>query len=176
MKAVAAFFGKSVLRELTAEQVLSHAAEIRKAAGDRALLRAVHFFAENRRVDAMLAALERMNASSGTSGQAALFEYLGLVNQSGDSSWELLQNIYSPKNPREQGIAAALAITRQFIGAETPGAGACRIHGGGFAGTIQVYIPLDCLTAYTARMEGVFGPGSVTPLRIRPVGAAELRF
>jgi galactokinase len=175
MKAVAAFFGKSVLRELDPKDVLTHAAEIRKAAGDRALLRAIHFFAENDRVDAMLAALERAKAATGKARQRAIFDYLGLVDQSGDSSWELLQNIYSPKNSGAQGIALALAISRDFI--ETAGiVGACRVHGGGFAGTIQAYIPLDCLDAYTARMEGVFGAGTVTPLRIRPVGAAELRF
>ncbi|GHV77537.1 galactokinase [Spirochaetia bacterium] len=175
MKAVAAFFGKSVLREVDPKDVPAHAAEIRRAAGDRALLRAIHFFAENDRVDAMLAALERANAATGKARQGAIFDYLGLVGKSGDSSWELLQNIYSPKNPGEQGITLALAISRDFI--ETAGiVGACRVHGGGFAGAIQAYIPLDCLDAYTARMEGVFGAGAVTPLRIRPVGAAELRF
>jgi galactokinase len=176
MKAVAAFFGKTVLREVESREVLSHAAEIRKAAGDRALLRALHFFNENKRVDAMLAALEAANAAGGKAGQKAIADYLDLVNQSGDSSWELLQNIYSTKNPKEQGVGAALTITRNFIAAETAGSGACRVHGGGFAGAIQAYIPLDCLNVYKARMEGVFGAGAVTELRIRPVGAAELRF
>jgi galactokinase len=175
MKAVAAFFGKSVLREVDPKDVLAHAAEIRKAAGDRALLRALHFFAENNRVDAMLAALEKANAATGTAKQRAIVDYLGLVDQSGDSSWELLQNIYSPKNPNEQGVSLALAISRDFIETKTI-LGACRVHGGGFAGTIQSYIPLDCLDAYRVRMENVFGAGAVTELRIRPVGAGELRF
>jgi galactokinase len=175
MKAVAAFFGKSVLREVDPKDVLAHAAEIRKAAGDRALLRALHFFAENRRVDAMLAALERANAAAGTARQQAIFDYLGLVDQSGDSSWELLQNIYSPKKPGEQGVTLALAISRDFIGKASI-VGACRVHGGGFAGAIQAYIPLDCLDAYRLRMEEVFGAGAVTELRIRPVGAVELKF
>jgi galactokinase len=170
MKAVAAFFGKAVLRELTQEQVLAEASAIRKAAGDRAMLRAMHFFGENRRVDAMLAALEKQDMAG----------YLGLVNQSGDSSLELLQNIYSPKNPEEQGISIALALSRNFIETETasPGVcrGACRVHGGGFAGTIQAYIPLDCLDAYKVKMEAVFGAHSVTVLRIRSTGAAELCF
>jgi galactokinase len=170
MKAVAAFFGKTVLRELTLEQVLAEAPAIRKAAGDRALLRAVHFFGENRRVDAMLAALEKRDIAG----------YLGLVNQSGESSLELLQNIYSPKNPAEQGISIALALSRNFIETETTDTGicrgACRVHGGGFAGTIQVYIPLDYLDAYKVKMEAVFGANSVTVLRIRSTGAAELRF
>jgi galactokinase len=166
MKAVAGFFGKEVLRELGLEQVLDNAAGIRKAAGDRALLRAMHFFNENQRVDAQLAALERKDIK----------RFLSLVNQSGDSSDTLLQNIYSPKRPSEQGISTALALTRNFIAAEAGGEGACRVHGGGFAGTIQAYIPLDRIAAYRQRMEGVFGEGAVTALRVRPVGAAELRF
>jgi galactokinase len=170
MKAVAAFFGKTVLRELTLEQVLAEAPAIRKTAGDRALLRAIHFFGENRRVDAMLAALEKRDMTG----------YLELVNRSGDSSLKLLQNIYSPKNPAEQGISIALALTRNFIETETTDngicRGACRVHGGGFEGTVQVYIPLDCLDAYKVKMEAVFGANSVTVLRIRSTGAAELCF
>ncbi|GHT84716.1 galactokinase [Spirochaetia bacterium] len=166
MKAVAAFFGKTVLREVDPGEIPAHAAEIRKAAGDRALLRALHFFNENKRVDAMLAALERKDIP----------RFLDLVNQSGDSSWELLQNIYAPKHPEEQGVSTALALTRSFIETETLGLGACRVHGGGFAGAIQVYIPQERLSAYKARMEAVFGCEAVTPIRIRPVGAAELRF
>jgi galactokinase len=173
MKAVAAFFGKQVLREVDPTEIPAHAAGIRKAAGDRALLRALHFCNENKRVDAMRAALELLAAKSPAQ---AVSDFLDLVNQSGDSSWELLQNIYAPKHPAEQGIGTALAITRSFIETETSGLGACRVHGGGFAGTIQAYIPLERLSAYTARMEGVFGAGAVTPIRIRPVGAVELMF
>jgi galactokinase len=179
MKAVAAFFGKSVLRETDEEAVLSKAAAIRAAAGDRAFLRALHFFAENRRVDAMLAALQTMNAAAGMEAkQAALGEYLDLVDKSGDSSWELLQNIYSPKNPRGQGVSIALALTRRFLEAACNGRprGACRVHGGGFAGTIQVYLPLGALEDYRRHIEGFFGAASVTVLRIRPMGAGELRF
>jgi galactokinase len=166
MRAVARFFGKEVLRELAPEQVLDRAAEIRTAAGDRALLRAIHFFNENRRVEAMLAALEHKDIN----------RFLDLVNQSGDSSAGLLQNIYSPKHPAGQGVSVALALTRDFIAAEAGGMGACRVHGGGFAGTIQAYIPLDRMDAYRLRMEALFGAGAVTRLRIRPVGAAELLF
>jgi galactokinase len=166
MQAVARLFGKEVLREITLEQVLDRAAAIREAAGDRALLRAIHFFNENRRVDAQLAALENRDID----------RFLSLVNQSGYSSSELLQNIYSPKQPAEQGISTALALTRNFIAVEAVGKGACRVHGGGFAGTIQAYIPLDRMAAYRRCMEGVFGAGAVTALRIRPVGAVELRF
>jgi galactokinase len=163
MKAVARIFGREVLRELTLEQVLDRAGEIRKTAGDRALLRAIHFFSENQRVDAMLTALENKDID----------RFLDLVNQSGDSSDKLLQNIYSPQQPAEQGISTALALTRRFIAAE---AGACRVHGGGFAGTIQAYMPLDRMEAYRRLMEGVFGAGAVSALRIRPAGAVELTF
>jgi galactokinase len=186
MRKVARLFGKTVLRELSAEEVLGRAAEVRKDVGDRALLRALHFFRENERVDAMLAALEKVNAGKGKEVNLwAFFNYLDQVNQSGDSSWELLQNIYSPKNPAEQSIALALAVTREFFDTAvtgiygTPGEGimgACRVHGGGFAGTIQAYIPLDCVDPYRVKMEALFGAGAVRVLRIRPVGAVELKF
>jgi galactokinase len=177
MKAVAGFFGKEVLREVTLEQILAKAPEIRKAAGDRALLRAIHFFDENRRVEAMLAALEEADrAQEKNTTVQAIHNFLGLVNRSGDSSWELLQNIYSSKHPEEQGVSTALALTRNFIETEAAGLGACRVHGGGFAGTIQVYIPLDRMDAYKLKMEAVFGVHSVTVLRIRSTGAAELCF
>ncbi|MDR3148202.1 MAG: galactokinase [Treponema sp.] len=166
MRAVAGLFGNEVLRELSLEQVLDRAAAIRQAAGDRALLRAIHFFNENRRVDAMLAALESNDIGG----------FLDLVNRSGNSSSQLLQNIYSPRQPAEQGISTALALTQNFIETEAGGTGACRVHGGGFAGAIQAYMPLDRMAAYRRRMEAVFGNGAVTELRIRPVGAAELRF
>jgi len=166
MKAVAAFFGKSVLREIDKETVVSRAAEARKSLGDRALLRAVHFFDENERVAAMTEALAK---------QQALDSYLELVNESSDSSWELLQNVYSPRRPETQGIAAALALTRSFFRRQKL-RGACRVHGGGFAGTVQAYIPIDAMDAYRANIEAVFGAGSLTVLRIRSRGAVELVF
>jgi galactokinase len=173
MKEVAQFFGKTVLRELDRETVLNRAGEIRKVLGDRALLRAHHFFDENRRVDDRRAALEKANCEvDPREKQGALSRYLSMVNESGNSSWELLQNIFPSHKPREQGIALALAVSRDFIA----GNGACRVHGGGFAGTIQAYVPLHSLPAYRARMEAVFGPGVVTELRIRPTGAAELKW
>jgi galactokinase len=174
MKAVAAFFGKEVLRECDEEKVKTQAAELRNKLGDRALLRALHFFGENRRAADMHAALEKLNsAQSLESKQKAMMQYLALVNESGDSSWELLQNVYSTQNVKEQGIASALALTRDFLrSAAVPGA--CRVHGGGFAGTIQAYIPVSTLEDYRSIMDGVFGAGSVTVLRIRPAGAEEL--
>jgi galactokinase len=176
MKAVAAFFGKSVLREIDKETVISRAAEVRKAIGDRALLRAIHFFDENVRVDAMTAALIEMeNTAASAEKQRALNSYLELVNESGNSSWELLQNVYSPHHPETQGIGAALALTKNFFRGQKIN-GACRVHGGGFAGAIQTYIPLDAVEAYRKAIETVFGAGSLTILRTRPLGSVELVF
>ena len=190
MKAAAALFGKEVLRECEKKAVEERAAEIREKLGDRALLRALHFFDENNRAAEMHEALEKLAAASINKNtslqQDALSEYFKLVNESGDSSWELLQNVYSTQNVKEQGIAAALALTRDFLHSaiaasdNSAGAyigkrqGACRVHGGGFAGTIQAYIPIPALESYRAVMDRVFGPESVTALQIRPVGAEEL--
>jgi galactokinase len=176
MKAVAAFFGKSVLRELDKETVITRAAEVRKTLRDRALLRAIHFFDENARVDAMTAALTEMeNAVTTAAKQQALYSYLDMVNESGDSSWELLQNIYSPDRPETQGIGVALALTKDFLRKQKLH-GACRVHGGGFAGTIQAYIPLDAMSFYRTKIETVFGANSVTVLKIRHRGAVEYLF
>jgi len=175
MRAVAGFFGKGFLRELELSEVLAGAAAVRKATGDRALLRAIHFFNENRRVGEMAARLEKLEAAGeGSEKREAMGGFLDLVNESGDSSWELLQNVYSPANPAGQGVSLALAVSREFFRAEGIRA-ACRVHGGGFAGTIQAYVPLEALGEYSARMDGLFGPGALTVLRIRPVGAVELR-
>jgi galactokinase len=176
MNAVARCLGKSFLRETTLDAVLANAAKIRGEAGDRALLRAIHFFNEDRRAAAMAEALEELNAASGADAKTwAMARFLELVNESGDSSWELLQNMYAPQDPRVQGIAVAVALTREFFRAHVSG-GACRVHGGGFAGTIQAYIPAALFDRYRERMETVFGAGAVTALRIRPLGAAELVF
>jgi galactokinase len=167
---VARYFGKKFLRELELSQVLSAASEIRKTAGDRALLRAIHFFNEDRRASEMAALLEQ--AGEYMPG------FLELVNESGDSSWELLQNIYSPNDQYTpglcaQGLSVALAVSREFFRARGIKA-ACRVHGGGFAGTIQAYVPVDALEDYRARMDGRFGEGALSGLRIRQMGACEL--
>jgi galactokinase len=182
MKAVASLFGKEVLRQCDRNAVEQRAAEIRKQFGDRALLRALHFFDENERALDMHAALEKLaavfannDASSLNNGarREAVARYLQLVNESGASSFELLQNAYSTKNVKEQGIPVALALTSNFL-REAKASGACRVHGGGFAGTIQAYIPVELLESYRSVMDGIFGDDSVTVLLIRPVGAEEL--
>ncbi|MDR3161040.1 MAG: galactokinase [Spirochaetaceae bacterium] len=181
MKAVAAFFGKRFLRETSLEKVLSGGTELRKAVGDRAILRAIHFFEENQRLDAMVDALRAVETVADPwEKQGDMARFLALVNQSGDSSWELLQNVCSARRDGEQSLGLALTITRNFLRGNSVyrGAfnGACRVHGGGFAGTIQAYVPLGDLDAYRTRIEGLFGPGAVTVLFIRPVGAEELIF
>jgi galactokinase len=174
MKTVAAFFGKSVLGELDHETVLSRAAEVRKALGDRALLRSLHFFDENTRVDAMVSALAEMeNAVTGAVKFQALKNYLDIVNESGDSSWELLQNVFTPHEPQAQGIGIALALTKSFFNKQKI-YGACRVHGGGFAGTIQAYIPLDAISDYNKYIEKIFGEDSLSIQKIRNRGASEL--
>ena len=166
MGAVARFFGKSALRDLDGLDNRS-LRDLRGAVGDRAVIRALHFFSENRRVDAMVEALNDLAAGK----REAFKTYLALVNRSGESSGELLQNSYSPSNPREQPISLALALTRVFF-KDTPFG--CRVQGGGFAGTIQAYVPRELLDSYRVAMDQVFGAGSVMAARIRPVGAGEI--
>ena len=156
MRAVAALFGRQVMAGVTSAELAAKAAEIRKACGDRAFLRAWHFAHETERPAALARAIKGGDIGA----------FLATVRASGDSSAKYLQNLYSIKAPREQGLFAALALTEDFLGGE----GACRVHGGGFAGTIQAYVPLARLGAYRSLMESAFGPGSVYPLRIRPFG------
>ncbi|MBO4409205.1 MAG: galactokinase [Spirochaetales bacterium] len=154
MKAVARFFGKKSLSEVSEIQFMNSIGELRKALGnDRAIIRAGHFFAENRRVDAMIAALKDKDIPA----------YLALVRETGDSSFKFLQNIFSPKAPEGQGIALACAMTDAFL----KGEGACRVQGGGFAGTIEAYIPCDRTASYFAFMEKTFGKDCCTTLAIR---------
>lgn len=160
MRSVAQYFGKPVCRDLDVNQVIEALPQLRAAVGDRAILRALHFFADNDRVDRQIDALEGHRFS----------DYLAAVRGAGDSSWELLQNNYSPTNAREQGVPLALALSRLTLG----GKGAVRIQGGGFAGTMQAYVPIDTVDRYIERMERYFGKGCATPIRIRNIGATEL--
>lgn len=154
MRAVAACFGKQQLREVPYEDFLSHIAEVReKVDNDRAVLRAYHFFNDTQRVSDMLAALSRKDIQT----------YFRLVNESGESSFCFLQNAYPISDWKHQGVPLALALSKAILG----GKGACRVHGGGFGGTIQAYVPHDLLSTYSQRMEAVFGKGSVTVLGIR---------
>ena len=154
MRTVARFFGKDYLRDVDPALFRDNLGQLRKAIlNDRAVLRAHHFFNENDRVDSMMRALREHDFK----------EYLSLVRQSGDSSFRYLQNIFSPKAYDEQGIALALAMAESFIGDD----GAFRVQGGGFAGTIEAYVPIDRTQAYFRYMEAVFGQGCCTVLAIR---------
>ena len=154
MKQVAACFGKSVLREVDPGLFMESLPQIRsKVDNDRALLRAIHFFQENGRVLQMIHALKEKDMES----------YLSLVNQSGESSFCFLQNAYPPSDAAHQAIPLAIALSKEFLGGE----GAVRLHGGGFAGTIQAYVPQQMTEAYIDAMENVFGKGCSTLIAVR---------
>lgn len=160
MKAVANFFGKDYLRELNKEEFMQNIPALRIKAGDRAILRSLHFFEDDMRAAKEAEALKRGDFS----------EFCSLVNSSGLSSEAKLQNIFSIKSPNEQGLSLALALTRMVLN----GRGACRVHGGGFAGTIQAFVPLDILEAYKMEMERVFGENSCYVLSFRNSGGVQV--
>jgi len=160
MKAVARALGAGELRDVDPAELEARGPELRAALGDRPLLRALHFFDENERVTAMVEALRR----------GRVRRYLKLVRRSGDSSWKLLQNLSTGRDSREQGLCLALALTERFLG----GKGASRVHGGGFAGTIQAYLPAGLEEEYRRYMEPWFGEGSVISLAIRGPGGCRL--
>lgn len=158
MESVAAFFGKKVLREITKQQVVENAGEIVRKTGERALLRALHFFNDNERVEKEVAALK-----------AGDFEaFKALVIESGLSSYMYNQNVYSNKEPKSQPLSLALALSEELL----KGKGAWRVHGGGFAGTIQAFVPNELLESYTRVMKSVFGDDCCYVLNIRPIGGA----
>lgn len=159
MRAVAELYGLPSLRRLTMDKIVRKAAEIRERLGDRALLRAMHFVAENERAGDMAAALEA----------GKMKKYLKLVRKSGDSSWRLLQNVTPVGAVRDQSLAAAIELSNAFVGKE----GAARVHGGGFAGTIQAYVPIDRAPEYAEYMDARFGAGATSIVHIRPDGAGE---
>ncbi|MCK5249341.1 MAG: galactokinase [Spirochaetaceae bacterium] len=161
MKAVASGLGAEVLRDTDENDFLAAIPAIRKKSGDRAVLRAIHFYSENRRVEQMVKDLKNGDIEA----------YLESVRLSGDSSFRFLQNVFSPRHVTNQAVSLALALTERFLAGE----GASRVHGGGFAGTIQVYIPTIRFADYVRFMERYFGEGSVVPLSVRPLPAGELK-
>ena len=161
MKSVAAYFGKNVLREVDEQEFYANIAALRESVGDRAILRALHFFGENKRVAAQKAALE--------SGD--LDAYFAEVISSGKSSFCYLQNVYTTKNLKEQGLSLALCLAEGYLVGKRA---AYRVHGGGFAGTIQAYVPMADVDGFRALMDGVFGAGKCIVLRIRPEGAVRI--
>ena len=161
MKSVAKLLGCEVLRDADEDKLMSSAASIREKVGDRALLRAFHFFNENRRVAKQKAALAAEDLD-------AFFEQ---VKASGRSSFCYLQNVYTTKNVNEQGLSLALCIAENYLSDKR---GAFRVHGGGFAGTIQAFVASNEVEGFRQRMDSIFGYGKCIVLRIRPVGAVKV--
>jgi len=160
MKAVARAFGGQVLREFSADKVLDNLAFLRTKVNDRAILRALHFYGDDQRVVDQVKALETNNFK----------EFLQMIIDSGYSSWMWCQNCYSHKDIEEQGISIALAASESIL----KGKGAWRVHGGGFAGTIQAFVPDDLLEKYVAAMNAIFGAGVCHELMIRPSGGIQV--
>jgi galactokinase len=160
MKSVAKALGTQVLRDSTLEELLEEIPKLRDMGNDRAILRAFHFYHENKRVGAQINALKTDDFES----------FLRNTRKSGDSSWKLCQNCYSCSDPMEQGIPLALTISEAIL----DGRGASRVHGGGFAGTIQAFVPDGIKKSYIAEMERIFGTGSCHDLMIRPCGSIKL--
>lgn len=159
MRRVAAYFGKELLSEVDPAAFYPAIDEIRKTAGDRAVLRAMHFFDEDARVPQQVANLTAGNVD----------RFLSLIRESGASSFQQLQNV-CPSEGKERSVALALALSAHLLN----GQGASRVHGGGFAGTIQAFVPDALADAYREGMEKVFGPDTCYRLRIRPAGAVAL--
>ncbi|HAH79484.1 MAG TPA: galactokinase [Ruminococcaceae bacterium] len=161
MRRVAACFGKTVLSQVEERGFYAHLKEVRAAAGDRAVLRAIHFFGDNARVLKEAGALKKGDFGA----------FLRLVVESGRSSFMYLQNVYSPSRVSEQGVAVALALCERLL---APRGGAWRVHGGGFAGTVQAYVPEDFLGRFTREIESVFGENTCRPLAVRPAGGVRI--
>ena len=162
MKAVAAELGAKVLREVTLGQIVDKIPEIRKKTGDRAILRAYHFQGDNQRVVDQVAALEKNDFSS----------FLQMVVESGYSSYMYNQNIFDVVHKDEQVVSLALALSEMIL----KGSGAWRVHGGGFGGTIQAFVPQEKLDEYVNTLEHVYGKGSCHKLFIRAKGSIKLDF
>ncbi len=160
MHTVASHFGKEHLRAVSKKEFEEQLPRLHQILSDRALLRAIHFFNENERVDALQDALNQQDFET----------FKALVRASGDSSQKLLQNIYSPQNPTSQAINLALYIAEQQLGDQ----GTFRVHGGGFGGTIQAYVPQEKTADYCAAMEQIFGDGCCYILQIRNYGPIKL--
>ena len=161
MKAVATHFGQKTLRGLTEDDILREARILRKRVGDRAIMRALHFLRENKRVESARDALKRKELDG----------FFKEILASGNSSFKYLQNVYTTINVAEQGLSLALAITDKTLSDK---GGAFRVHGGGFAGTIQAFVKNEYLDEYVKIMNSVFGEGAAAVLDIRPLGAVRL--
>ena len=161
MKAVAKALGQDALRGFTEADIIKSIPALRETLGDRAILRALHFVRENDRVGTIRAALKNSDVKAFLSGILA----------SGASSFKFLQNVFTTINVKEQGLSLALALAEGYLDGKDC---AWRVHGGGFAGTIQVFIKNEYVDGFVALMDSVFGEGAAMNLKIRPVGATKL--
>jgi len=156
MKRVARCFGKEVLVDVSFEELLENMTEIREKTSDRCVLRALHFLAENQRVEKEVSALKGGN----------LADFFANVKASGDSSYKYLQNVYSVKDVHQQNVSLALALSETVLGDN----GVCRVHGGGFAGTIQAFVKNERVKEYQGYMNQIYGAGSCSVFKIRNYG------
>ena len=160
MKAIAGFFDCGTLRSLSLPDIMLNIGYLRERFGDRAVLRAIHFFHENERVEKVVHALKHEEFDN----------FLHSGKESGDSSFKYLQNIYSTSDVRHQCLSVALNVAESTLHRK----GACRVHGGGFAGTIQAFVPFSALQQFKMNMERVFGTGACRVLSVRNVGGCEV--
>ena len=160
IKAVAAWFGKEVLTQIPEADFYAAIPQLRGSCGDRAVMRCIHFYQENARVPQQVAALERGDFDA----------FLALVKQSGYSSYMYLQNVIPAGYRQHQDVAVALALCEHYL----EGRGAYRVHGGGFAGTVQAFVPFDMLAQFVAGVDGALGQGACHVLSIRPQGGVEM--
>ena len=159
IKAVAAYFGKEVLSQIDEDDFYAAIPELRKACSDRAIMRCIHFYQENSRVPKQVAALERGDFGS----------FLQLIKESGHSSWMYLQNVIPAGYKQHQDVAVSLALCEHYL----QGKGACRVHGGGFAGTVQAFVPFEILEDFRTGIDTALGEGACHVLSIRPQGGVE---
>ncbi|MDL2324439.1 galactokinase [Ruminococcaceae bacterium OttesenSCG-928-A16] len=160
MESVAEFFGKEYLRQITLEQLLANISAIRAQQGDRAVLRSIHFFEECRRVGVLAGAI----------GKNDFETFKAAIIESGHSSFEYNQNAYSVRRPEEQGVALGLAVSQLLLA----GKGAWRLQGGGFAGTIQAFVPNDLLETYCNELQTIFGSDACYVLNVRGRGTTQV--
>ncbi|MBR3424333.1 MAG: galactokinase [Clostridia bacterium] len=161
MKDVASCLGGEVMRGFTTADVVGRIGELREKCGDRAVLRALHFIGENNRVGELVEAIKRGDVDS----------FLYGITESGNSSFKYLQNVYTTQNVKEQGLSVALCLTDNFLRGKKA---AHRVHGGGFAGTIQAFVPVDYAREFKSLMDSVFGDGACYILSVRPAGAVRV--
>ncbi len=156
MKSVAEYFGKTVLSEVSEQEIYDNIAQLKEKISDRAVIRAIHFFEDDKRVAKEVEALQK--------GDFETFKQL--VIQSGDSSYKYLQNIYAAQTPTKQEISVLLVVCEKLL----KGKGAWRIHGGGFGGTVQAFVPSDYVKEFKTEIEKIGGEGTCHVLNIRPYG------